>query len=120
MSRIIFILSLFAIVVALLHFGVYQLFSISFGLPELLLYLYMFLLTLAFEVLMTREQSPGSFVNTFMGLSGGKLMFSLFILIIYGLKQPDSLKDFAVSFLIVYFSFTAFEIVRLYKHLKNS
>ena len=46
-------------------------------------------------------------------------MLSLFTLLLYGLYDPEYLKPFAGSFLGLYFSFTAFEIVRLLRHLKN-
>lgn len=119
MSRFLLSVTGFALLVGAAHYGLFMLFDQPFGIAEFLLYPYMLLISITFEALLMRNQSPGAFVNTFMGLSGGKLMFSLFILIIYGLKRPDALKEFALSFLLVYFAFTAFEIVRLYRHLKN-
>ena len=46
-------------------------------------------------------------------------MLSLLILVTYGSIDPNYLHPFSISFLIVYFTFTAFEITRLLKQLKN-
>lgn len=79
----------------------------------------MFGLNVLFDSVLMKEERPNRFVNYYMAFSGGKLMFSLFILLLYGLYDPEYLKPFAASFLVLYFAFTAFEIVRLFKHLKN-
>ena len=84
------------------------------------LYFYMMFWSLAFDRILLRVKDPKRFVTYYMGFSGGKLMLSLFILIIYGLFQRATLLPFAFSFLLVYFGFTALEIIRLMRHLKNS
>jgi hypothetical protein len=119
MIRSISYLSVFALVIFGIHFGVFHLLQLEFRPVMGMLYAFMIGLHLLFDLVLTREKKPQRFVNYYMGFSGGKLMLSLFTLLLYGLYDPEYLKPFAGSFLGLYFSFTAFEIARLLRHLKN-
>ena len=119
MIRSISYLSAFALIIFGIHFGVFHLLDVEFRPIIFVLYAFMIGLHLLFDLVLTREKNPKRFVNYYMGFSGGKLMLSLFSLLLYGLYDPEYLKPFAGSFLGLYFSFTAFEIVRLLRHLKN-
>ncbi|GAB5538310.1 MAG: hypothetical protein Salg2KO_04130 [Salibacteraceae bacterium] len=109
----------FGLILAAVHYGLFQLVGFEFRPIIAGLYLYMFGFSALFHLVLIKVENPKHFVNYYMGFSGGKLMLSLFLLLIYGLLDPEYLRPFAFSFLLVYFTFTAFEIVRLLKHLKN-
>lgn len=120
MKSPLFSLLAFALLQGLIHFGVFMAIDWAFKPVIVVLYLYMVGLSLVFERILVKEPNPKRFVNYYMGFSGGKLMLSLFILVGYAFFNRDYVVPFAVSFLVVYFSFTILEIVRLLRHLKNS
>lgn len=110
----------FAILQGSIHYGIFTWLGWEFNAVILFLYLYMMVLSFVFERVLLNEKNPKKFVNYYMAFSGGKLMLSLFILLSYALFNRDYLVPFAVSFLIVYGSFTVVEIIRLMRHLKTS
>jgi hypothetical protein len=109
----------FAILVAIPHFFIFQYLNWDFKVSIYFLYAFMIVLTFLFDRLLVTETSPNRFINYYMGFSGGKLILSLFILLLYGILDKAYLRPFAASFLVIYFSFTSLEIVRLVRHLKN-
>lgn len=109
----------FALIIAVPHFLVFHFLGWNFRLSIYLIYGFMIGLSFFFERVLRNEENPNRFINYYMGFSGGKLILSLFVLLIYGLLDPAYLRPFAASFLLIYFSFTSFEIVRLVQHLKN-
>lgn len=119
MRKNVFVLTAFAIIQAAIHYGVFMLVDWEFRPIIFGLYLFMLILSLLFERFLLKEENPKRFVNYYMGFSGGKLFLSLFILVLYALFNTAYLLPFAISFLVVYFSFTTLEIVRLLRHLKN-
>jgi len=110
----------FALIQGSIHYGVFMLAGWAFKPVIALLYMYMLLLSFVFERILINEKNPKKFVNYYMAFSGGKLMLSLLILFSYALFNREYLVPFAVSFLIVYGSFTVVEIIRLMRHLKSS
>jgi len=59
------------------------------------------------------------FVNRFMVITGLKLFMFLFIILIYGFIDRKGLAGFALSFLVVYFTFSIFEVVHIIKIQKK-
>jgi len=53
---------------------------------------------------------PNSFINYFMLLTFGKLLFYLTIILIYALIKRDDAVSFILSFAALYLFFTAFEV----------
>ena len=88
--------------------------SILFVIP-----IYLALIGLAFEGLLIKTQDAKKFVVTYMGLSGGKMFLSIFILFGYVFFNRDYIWPFGICFLVGYFTFTALEIMRLLRHFKK-
>ncbi len=61
---------------------------------------------------------PNSFINYFMLLTFGKLMFYLTIILIYALVRRDEAVSFILSFAVLYLFFTAFEVTQSLSHAK--
>ncbi|NOX48657.1 MAG: hypothetical protein GXO89_16945 [Chlorobi bacterium] len=59
---------------------------------------------------------PNSFINYFMLLTFGKLMFYLTIILIYALVKRDEAVSFILSFAVLYLFFTAFEVTQSLSH----
>ena len=55
------------------------------------------------------------FVNRFMVITALKLFLFLFIILVYGFADRKGLAGFALSFMVVYFTFTVFEVVHIIK-----
>jgi len=55
------------------------------------------------------------FVNRFMIITGLKLFGFLFIILAYGFIDRKGLVGFALVFLVVYFTFSIFEIIHILK-----
>lgn len=76
-------------------------------------------LTVFFEHILRQKENAKQFIITYMGFSGGKMFLSLFVLLIYVFYNRDYMVPFAISFLFLYFSFSAIEIVRLLRYFKK-
>jgi len=61
---------------------------------------------------------PNSFINYFMLLTFGKLMFYLTIILIYALVKRDEAVSFILSFAVLYLLFTAFEVTQSLSHAR--
>ncbi|MBT3646987.1 MAG: hypothetical protein HN542_01960 [Flavobacteriales bacterium] len=101
------------------HYFIFHLLEIRFAKSLLLVYVVVVGVTALFDHLLRKQKDPKRFVNLYMGYSGGKLMLSLFILAAYAFINSGYILPFAISYLVVYFLFTAFEIFQLLRHLKN-
>lgn len=55
------------------------------------------------------------FVNRFMVITALKLFTFLFIILIYGFIDRKGLAGFALAFMVVYFTFTVFEVSHIIK-----
>lgn len=64
-------------------------------------------------------QSPQKFVRAFMGLTAVKLFGYASIITVYALLRKQAALGFALTFLVAYFLFSAFEVVVLYKQLRK-
>jgi L-asparagine transporter-like permease len=75
---------------------------------------------LHFILLRASGKRPQQFVNTFTGITGGKLFLLLIILMIYMvLNKEGNRTHFVVVFLCLYLFYTAFEVIQLFRNLKG-
>lgn len=95
-------------------------FTVAYFLPEnyvtpTLPFLYAFFLSVTIIVhyilLKVSEKKTGAFINYFMVLTFGKLIFYLTIIIIYALLNREDVVPFIISFFILYVFYTTFEVV---------
>ncbi len=80
-------------------------------LPFLYIFFYSATTIVHYLLLKISVKKPSAFTNYFMLLTFGKFIFYLSIILIYIILNKDDAKQFAVTFLILYFFFTAFEVV---------
>lgn len=112
-------LAVYAALVFVLNYFLFQQVEWEFRWIIPVIYVYMFIFSSFFEHVLMRNLEAKKFVTNYMAFSGGKLILSLFLLLAYAFFNRDYLRPFAVSFLLVYFSFTTFEIVRLLRFFKK-
>lgn len=67
-----------------------------------------------------KSDNKNAFTMRFMGATGIKLFFSLVFLVVYSFVNKSGLVPFAVLFLFLYFAFTIFETMILFKELKKN
>ncbi|MDP2385562.1 MAG: hypothetical protein Q8M29_04270 [Bacteroidota bacterium] len=66
-----------------------------------------------------KDENKNAFTMRFMGATGIKLFFSLIFIVVYSFVNKAGLIPFAVLFLFLYFAFTIFETMILFKQLKK-
>lgn len=110
---------LFAITLGVLNWLVLKFIGIEFRGILIAIPVYLAIVGLIFETLLKKTQDAKKFVVTYMGLSGGKMFLSIFILFGYVFFNRDYIWPFGISFLVGYFTFTALEITRLLLHFKK-
>lgn len=86
-----------------------------------LLWLFFVLTTMAIHIVLMRvaAKDPKKFIMTFMGITGIKLFTYLMVVVVYMFLRPETAVGFTIIFLILYFLYTTFEVVQLYKQLKK-
>ena len=91
-------------------------------LPYLILYPWFIGLTgfVHFFLLRAGQKDHKKFVPVFMGFVGLKMFTCLAVLVIYIANRPEEAKPFAVSFMVLYFAYTAIEILAVLKALNKS
>jgi hypothetical protein len=107
-------LLLFTIILAIAGYGIYQILPTEFTSPVIIyLYLFFFSVTLIVHYLLLKiaQKRANSFINYFMLLTFGKLLFFLTIILIYALLFRTDAKVFIITFFILYVCFTSFEVV---------
>ncbi len=72
-----------------------------------------------FVLLKAAEESPRKFVTLFMGITGIKLFGYLIIILLYAFLKREVALGFILFFLLMYFLYTAFEVITLLKHFKK-
>lgn len=79
------------------------------------------LVTSAIHMILMRAaaESPRKFVVMFMAITGLKLFGYLIILLIYAFLKREAALGFILFFLVMYFLYTAFEVITLLKHFKK-
>lgn len=98
----------------------------QFGIENAVSHLY-FLTTLffvvsgAFHFLLANfiNKRPQKFIQIFLILTVIKILIYLSVLLVYIFKTENDLKSFLFTFLTLYLSYTAFEVIQLTKWLKN-
>jgi hypothetical protein len=65
------------------------------------------------------EGNPKKFVNYFMGITAAKLFAYLIIITFYTLLRKEAALGFVLFFLLMYFFYSAFEVVTLLRHFKK-
>ncbi len=87
-------------------------------LPYLFVFFFSVTLIVHYILLKVSLKRVNNFVNYFMLLTFGKLIFFLTIILIYALLYRDDAPQFIISFFILYVFFTAFEVVLSLSHSK--
>ena len=107
-------LLIYTIILAVAGYIICQFLPTEFITPSII-YLYLFFFSVALIVhyllLKIAQKRINRFVNYFMLLTFGKLLFYLTIILIYALIYRSDAKVFIITFLILYFCFTSFEVV---------
>ena len=65
------------------------------------------------------EQSPKKFIMYFMTITGLRLFGYLIIIMIYAVLKREAALGFTLLFLLMYFLFSAFEVIALLKLFKK-
>lgn len=115
-------LLIFTILIAIAGTIASQFLSSNFITPTLpFLYVFFFAATLVVHYLLLKisEKRPPGFINFFMLVTFGKLIFFLTIILIYALLNRDDAVQFIVVFFILYVCFTAFEVILTLSHSKK-
>ena len=79
-------------------------------LPYLFVFFFSVTLIVHYILLKVSLKRVANFVNYFMLLTFGKLIFFLSVILIYALLYRDDAPQFIISFFILYVFFTAFEV----------
>jgi len=85
------------------------------------LFFFFFSVTLIVHLILVRvseKKAPG-FINYFMLLTFGKLIFFLTIILIYALTNRNDAVPFIISFFLLYVFYTAFEVVLSLAYIKT-
>lgn len=61
------------------------------------------------------KKSPQVFVRSFMAITTIKLLAYLMFIVVFMMNRPPGGKVFVLHFLVLYFIYTAFETVQLFK-----
>jgi hypothetical protein len=116
-------LLLFTLVLAVVGYGITLLLPKAYITPTLpYLYLFFFAATLVVHYILLKvssKKTPG-FVNFFMLVTFGKLIFFLTIILIYAFLNREDSVPFIFAFFILYMFFTAFEVTLSLSHSKVS
>ena len=115
-------LLIFTIFVAIFGTIISMFLPANFFTPTLpFLYVFFFAATLVVHYLLLKvsEKRPPGFINFFMLVTFGKLIFFLTIIMVYALLNRDDAVQFIVAFFILYLFFTAFEVTLTLTHNKE-
>lgn len=116
-------LMIFSILLALIGYIITLLLPATYITPTLpFLYVFFFATTLVvhyFLLKVSEKKTPG-FINFFMLVTFGKLIFFLTIILVYAFIFRNDAVQFIVAFFILYVCFTAFEVSLSLAHTKAS
>jgi len=88
-------------------------------LPYLIFFFFSVTLIVHLVLIKVSEKKTPSFINYFMLLTFGKLIFFLTIILIYALLNRDDAIPFILSFFVLYLLYTAFEVVLSLAYVKR-
>lgn len=96
---------------------VFYLLNIQLSLVYFIAYVYLigFNLVAHHYLVKANNERPQKFINTFIAVLGLKMFMSLLLVLVLGLSFKDELLPLVISFLILYFCYTIFEIKSLLK-----
>jgi len=106
-------LLLFSIILALVGYFFTFLLPENYITPTLpFLYVFFFAATLIVHYILLKvsEKKTSGFINFFMLVTFGKLLFFLTIILAYALLNREDAVPFIIAFFILYVCFTAFEV----------
>lgn len=108
-------LFVFTVIVALAGTGIAYLLPDKYVTPTIpFLYLFFFSATMVvhYVLLQVSLKKASSFINYFMLMTFGKLIFFLSIVMLYALIRREDAAQFIVAFFILYLCFTVFEVIQ--------
>jgi hypothetical protein len=91
---------------------------ISPALPYLFFFFFSVTLIVHLVLLKVSQKKNSGFINFFMLLTFGKLLFFLTIILVYALLNRSDAVRFIISFFILYLFYTTFEVVISLSHSK--
>ena len=91
---------------------------VSPALPYLFFFFFSITLIVHLILLRVSEKKSASFINFFMLLTFGKLLFFLTIILVYALLNRTDAVPFIISFFILYVFYTAFEVTLSLRHTR--
>jgi hypothetical protein len=82
----------------------------------------LFAVTVGFHTFLVKatESRPQSFINRFIALTGIKLLFYLFFILLYAFLFKQNAVPFLFSFLCGYFTYTVFEVISIMIFLQKN
>jgi hypothetical protein len=89
---------------------------VSPALPYLFFFFFSITLIVHLVLLRVSEKKSASFINFFMLLTFGKLLFFLTIILVYALLNRTDAVPFIISFFVLYVFYTAFEVALSLRH----
>jgi len=108
-------LFLFTIILAIPGTGAIYLLPAKYVSPSIpFLYVFFFAATMLvhYVLLQVSVKKAGSFINYFMLMTFGKLIFFLSIVMVYALIRREDAAQFIIAFFILYMFFTVFEVIQ--------
>jgi len=115
-------LMIYTVILAAVGYGVTQFLPEHYITPTLpFLYVFFFSVTMIIHYILMRvsQKKTSGFINFFMLLTFGKLIFFLTIILAYALIFREDAVTFIITFFILYLFFTIFEITESLKHSKR-
>lgn len=115
-------LTIFTIIIALAGYGVVYFLPPEFitpTLPYLFVFFFAASLVVHYVLLKIASRRPTGFINYFMLLTFGKLIFFLSIILIYSFLNREDAVPFIIAFFILYLFFTVFEVVLSLTHVSK-
>lgn len=108
-------LFVFTIILAIIGTGIAYLLPdkyVSPTLPFLFLFFFSATMVVHYVLLQVSLKKASSFINYFMLLTFGKLIFFLSIVMLYALLRREDATQFILAFFALYFFFTIFEVLQ--------
>ena len=106
-------LFIYTLIIVVIGTGISWMLPAGYITPTLpFLYVFFFSATMVvhYVLLQVSLKKASSFINYFMLLTFGKLIFFLSIVLAYGLLRREDAAPFTIAFFILYFFFTIFEV----------
>jgi hypothetical protein len=72
-----------------------------------------------YALLKASEDDPRKFASKYLGAMGLKIMIYLVFLVVILFVDTEHAVPFLVSFLVMYITFTVYEVISILKYLKN-